>query len=317
MLKCCMDGQFLVTLPPDWLNGAKWTVIRRRRKSRNRQGLQVITLCISTTMVLILLGLVVFSVMTARNLSAYVRENLVVTLTLTDNITDAQAAALCDSLEAKSFAKMSEYISKERALEEQSEAMGSDPSEFIGFNPFTATIELRLWAPYATKDSSEWIKQELLEMPSVTEVAFQDDLMDRVNRNIGKVGLILLVLAALLTFVSFALINSTVRLSVYSKRFLIHTMKLVGASWSFIRWPFIRKALGVGIVAALLACLILGCGVYALWVYEPSILNLLTWRELAATGLSVVLFGVLITVICSSVSVNRFLRMTAGDIYKS
>ena len=152
--------------------------------------------------------------------------------------------------------------------------------------------------------------------PKVTDVAYQEDLMDNVNMNLGRMNIILLVLAALLTFVSFSLINNTVRLSVYSRRFLIHTMKLVGASWAFIRRPFIRQAIVVGIIAAILAIIVLGAGVYALYTFEPNILNIITWRELVITAVAVLLFGLIITFICSWISVNKFLKMSAGELYR-
>ena len=150
----------------------------------------------------------------------------------------------------------------------------------------------------------------------MTDVAYQEDLMDNVNMNLGRMNIILLVLAALLTFVSFSLINNTVRLSVYSRRFLIHTMKLVGASWAFIRRPFIRQAIVVGVIAAILAIIVLGAGVYALYTFEPNILNIITWRELTITAIAVLLFGLIITFICSWISVNKFLKMSAGELYR-
>ena len=178
-----------------------------------------------------------------------------------------------------------------------------------------ATLELQLKSDYANRDSLKWIVYELQKNPKVTDVAFQEDLMDNVNKNLGRMNIILLVLAALLTFVSFSLINNTVRLSVYSRRFLIHTMKLVGASWGFIRKPFMRQALAAGVIAAVLAIVVLGAGVYALYTFEPNILNIITWRELTITAVAVLLFGLIITFICSWISVNKFLRMTSGDLY--
>ena len=136
------------------------------------------------------------------------------------------------------------------------------------------------------------------------------------NRNLEKLNILLLVLALLLTVISFSLINNTVRLSVYSRRFLIHTMKLVGASWGFIRRPFMKQGLMVGIIAALLAIMALGAAIYALYYYEPGILRIITWRELLITALSVLVFGLVITLTCSYVSVNRFLKMPAGELYK-
>ena len=176
-------------------------------------------------LVLVLLGMVVFSVLTARNLSAYVKENLTVTVMLGDNTTVNQAHLLCRDLYHRPYSRNIDYISKEQAQKEQCEAMGSDPSEFLGFNPFVATLEIQLKSDYVSRDSMKWIAKELRSNPKVIDVAYQEDLMDKVNDNLRKVNLILLALAVLLTCVSFSLINNTVRLSVYSRRFIIHTMK--------------------------------------------------------------------------------------------
>ena len=289
---------------------------RKRNNSRGRHGLQVITLCISTILVLVLLGMVVFSVLTARNLSAYVKENLTVTVMLGDNTTVNQAHLLCRDLYHRPYSRNIDYISKEQAQKEQCEAMGSDPSEFLGFNPFVATLEIQLKSDYVSRDSMKWIAKELRANPKVIDVAYQEDLMDKVNDNLRKVNLILLALAVLLTCVSFSLINNTVRLSVYSRRFIIHTMKLVGASWGFIRWPFMRQTIVVGLIAAVLACGALAGCAYGLYTFEPGIVAILTWKELAITGAAVFIFGIVITALCSYFSVNRFLKMTAGEIYK-
>ena len=147
-------------------------------------------------------------------------------------------------------------------------------------------------------------------------MAYQVDLMDSVNRNLTKMNLLLLVIAGLLTFVSFALISNFVRLSVYSRRFLIHTMKLVGASWGFIRRPFMKQGLVVGIIAAVLAIVVLGACVYGLYYYEPNMMVVITWRELVITAVAVLLFGVIITSVSAYISVNKFLRMTPGELYK-
>lgn len=282
---------------------------------RSRGGMQAVTLCISTTLVLVLLGLMVFFMLTARNLSAYVKENLTVTVMLGDSVSVNQARMLCRNLYHRPYSHDIDYISKEQAKREQCAAMGSDPSEFLGFNPFTATLEVRMKADYANRDSLRWIAKELRKHPGVTDVAYQEDLMDSVNDNLGKVSIVLLVLAVLLTCVSFSLISNTVRLSVYSRRFLIHTMKLVGASWGFIRRPFLRRALWLGLSAALLACAALGGGFFMLLNYEPGIMTIVTWQELAVTAGSVFVFGVVITTLCSYFSVNKFLRMTAGELY--
>ena len=312
-----MSENNCVPLQPNSIDYVRKPIMKRRKeKAGRRQGVQLVTLCISTSMVLVLLGLVVFSVLTSRNLSQWVKENLTVTVVLNDEVSVADAKQFAQDLSHRLFSKNIDYISREQALKEQTEAMGSDPSEFLGMNPFPATLELQLHSDYANADSLTWISDELRKNPKVTDVAYQVDLMDSVNRNLAKLNILLLVLAVLLTFISFSLINNTVRLSVYSRRYLIHTMKLVGASWGFIRRPFMKQGLVVGIIAALMAIAVLGGAIYALYYYEPGILTIITWRELVITALAVLVFGLVITLTCSYISVNRFLRMPAGELYK-
>ena len=143
-----------------------------------------------------------------------------------------------------------------------------------------------------------------------------EDLMDRVNANLSRVSIILLVLAVLLTCVSFSLISNTIRLSVYARRFVIHTMKLVGASWGFIRRPFLKRASVIGIIAAVLANIVLGAGIYGLFLTQPGIEEVVTWEVMVITAVAVFLFGIVITVICAWLAVNKFLKMRAGELYK-
>jgi cell division transport system permease protein len=289
---------------------------KNSKTTGSRHGLQVVTLCISTTMVLVLLGMVVFTVLTARNLSSYVKENLTVTVELGDNMTQQERGAAYNRLRVRPYVHQITYISKEQALKENNEEMGTDPQEFVGFNPFPAIFEIQLSEPYANSDSVLRVKKEILSIPKIAEVRYPEDLMDKVNANLSKISLVLLVLAVLLTIVSFSLISNSVRLGVYSRRFLIHTMKLVGASWSFIRRPFLTRAIGVGVVAALLAIIFLGLGIYGLYVLEPDLLTIIGWQELTITGVSVLLFGIIITAVCAYLAVNKFLHMTAGELYK-
>lgn len=291
-------------------------MVKNRRKPRRHSGLQAVTLCISTALVLILLGLVVFSTLTGRKLSSYVKENLVVTMMLEQDMMDNEAQAVCKRLEMRPYIKNVVFINKQQSLKEATKEMGINPAEFTdGVNPFSSLIELTLKSDYANSDSLTWIAAELKKYPKVSEINYQRDLIDSVNRNLAKIGLGMLVLAILLTFVSFTLINNTVKLDIYARRFSIHTMKLVGASWSFIRGPFIRRAVFTGLLAALLAIVVLGGGIYALYRYEPEILNVVTWREMAITAGAVVLFGIIITALCANISVNKFLKMKAGELY--
>lgn len=289
---------------------------KKQYKPRNHRGLQVVTLCISTAMVLVLLGLVIFSVLMGRNLSSYVKENLVVQVMLEQDVTNPEGLQMCKRLKARSYVKGLTYISKEQALQEATHDLGTNPSEFAGVNPFQPSIEITTQADYANNDSLKWIAKELKSYSRVTEVSYQHDLIEQVNNSLTKISIGLLIVAALLTFISFSLINNTVRLGIYARRFSIHTMKLVGASWGFIRKPFIKRAVSVGVVAALLADGFLGGCLYAWSLHGPELVNVLGWQELAITGGSVFLFGIIITALCANISVNKFLKMKAGDLYK-
>ncbi|MFZ1236235.1 MAG: permease-like cell division protein FtsX [Prevotella sp.] len=290
---------------------------KKRNKASSHNRLQAITLCISTALVLILLGLVVFSTLTGRNLSSYVKENLVVQLMLEHEMTTPEAQKICNDIKKSPFVNNIQFISKEQALKETTIAMGSDPSDFTdGENPLSASIEVTLKSQYANNDSLKWIVGEFKKYPKVSQVNYQKDLIDSVNRNLAKMGLVMLTLAVLLTFVSFSLINNTVKLDIYARRFSIHTMKLVGASWGFIRRPFVNRAVWTGLLAGLIANVVLAALIYGLYISEPDILSVVTYDVMALTGISVFLFGIIITAMCAYISVSKFLRMKAGDLYK-
>lgn len=288
----------------------------KRNIPRKRHGLQGVTLCISTAMVLVLLGLVVLTVFTAHNLSSYVKENLQVTMILEEDMSNTEAMQICKRLQTRPYVNHLEYITKEEALKEGTKDMGTDPSEFIGANPFLASVELTLKAEYANNDSLRWISKELKGYSKVSEIRYDKDLIEKVNHTLAKISVVLLAIAVLLTFVSFSLINNTVRLGIFASRFSIHTMKLVGASWNFIRRPFVRKVVLFGIVAAVIACLVLAGIVYALYFYNPNVMTVLTWQVLAVTAVAVFFFGIIITAICAYISVSKFLRMRASELYK-
>ena len=278
-------------------------------------NMQFITSSISTTLVLLLLGMVVFFVLSANNLSTYVRENIGISVLVSDDMKEPEALKFQKTLNEKSYVKESVYISKEQALKEQTEAMGTDPAEFLGYNPFTASIEIKLNAQYANSDSIAWIEKEILTNKKVMEVSYPQNLIDSVNRNIQKVSLFLLGLAALLTLISFALINNTIRLAIYSKRFLIHTMKLVGASWSFIRRPFLVRNVWIGVLAGIMADAILLGMAYMLVKYEPQLIEIITPNALLFVMASVFVFGLAITFFCAYISINKYLRMKASALY--
>lgn len=277
--------------------------------------MQFITSSISTMLVLLLLGLVVFFVLSANNLSVYVRENIAFSIQLSDDMKEPAIIEFQKQLNKEPFVKQTTYISKEQALKEQREAMGTDPAEFIGHNPFNASIEVKLNADYANSDSIAWIKDNILSNKQILDIEYPQDLLDSVNNNIRKISIALLGLAALLTLISFALINNTIRLTVYSQRFLIHTMKLVGASWSFIRRPFIARNIWIGVLAAAMANALLIGMAYALVNYQPDIINVATPEVMLIVMGAVFAFGITITTLCAFISINKYLHMKSGELY--
>ena len=290
-----------------------------KSKSRNNAvsyfDMQFITSSISTTLVLLLLGLVVFFVLAANNLSVYVRENINFSVLISDDMKETDILKLQKRLNNEPFVKETEYISKKQALKEQTEAMGTDPQEFLGYNPFTASIEIKLHSDYANSDSIAKIEKLIKRNTNIQDVLYQKDLIDAVNENIRNISLVLLALAVMLTFISFALINNTIRLAIYSKRFLIHTMKLVGASWGFIRRPFLKRNIWSGVLAAFIADTILMGAAYWLVSYEPELIRVITPEVMLLVSGAVLVFGVIITFLCAYLSINKYLRMKASTLY--
>lgn len=290
-----------------------------KSKSRNNAvsyfDMQFITSSISTTLVLLLLGLVVFFVLAANNLSVYVRENINFSVLISDDMKETDILKFQKRLNNEPFVKETEYISKKQALKEQTEAMGTDPQEFLGYNPFTASIEIKLHSDYANSDSIAKIEKLIKRNTNIQDVLYQKDLIDAVNENIRNISLVLLALAVMLTFISFALINNTIRLAIYSKRFLIHTMKLVGASWGFIRCPFLKRNIWSGVLAAFIADTILMGAAYWLVSYEPELIRVITPEVMLLVSGAVLVFGVVITFLCAYLSINKYLRMKASTLY--
>ena len=285
------------------------------KKKHSSWQWQALTSTISTTMVLMLLGLVVIFVLTAQKLSESVRENLTVTVVLQDDASTQEAKKLMTELGQKVYVNEIEYISSEQALKEQVEAMGLDPTEFLGTNPFSISMELKMKADYACNDSLRWISKELGENELVSDVMYQKDLVDSLNENLRRVSLVLLVIAALLVIVSLSLINNTVRLSVYSRRFIIHTMKLVGAKWSFIRRPFLVRSFWIGILSAVLADAILLGTIHWAFKYDAAIQQYVPMTNIAIMAGCVLIFGLVITVLCTYLSVTHYLNMRESALH--
>lgn len=286
-----------------------------KRHKASYFDISFVTSGISTTMVLLLLGMVVFFVLGAHNLSVYVKENINFSILISDDMKEADILKLQKKLEKEPFVKETEYISKKQALKEQTEAMGTNPEDFLGENPFTASIEIKMKSEYANSDSIAVIEKQFKKNTNIQEVLYQKDLIDAVNDNIRKISITLLALAVILTSISFALINNTIRLTIYSKRFLIHTMKLVGASWSFIRRPFLMRNLWIGLLSSISADAIL-LGV-ARWLVknEPDLVHVITPQVMLLVSLFVIAAGIFITWLCALLSINKYLKMKAGSLY--
>ena len=278
--------------------------------------MQFVTATISTTLVLLLLGMVLFFVLTARNLSVYVRENINFSLVLDDGMDNRDILRLQRSLEKQPFVKEMTYISKEDALKDYVREMGIDPRRFAGFNPLRASLEIRLKSAYANTDSIERIEKLLGQESHIKDIVYQQELIDAINKNIGRISLLLLGLAALLLLISFALINNTIKLTIYAKRFLIHTMQLVGAGWGFIRRPFLWRNFWVGLFAGLLADAALWGLAGWLVTSEPGLVEVVTSEVMGLVAAAVLVAGVLITCFCALLSINKYLRMRTEALYR-
>lgn len=276
---------------------------------------QFITTTISTTLVLVLLGVIVLFVLTAQNLSTYVKENINISVLVSDDMNSEQLEQMGEQLRMAPYAKSVQYISKEDALKEEILAQGIDPTEFLGANPYTASFEVKINASYADPDSIGAAVRGLKGNADVVDVIYSKDLIKSVNDNIRKASIVLFIIAALFTYISFALINNTVRLTIFSKRFIINTMKLVGASWNFIRRPFLSQGLTLGIVSAMIADGLIMGGIYWLHKFEPQISAIVNWQAIAIVTAAVFVFGMVITFLCTFFSLNKYLKMSSNDLY--
>lgn len=266
-------------------------------------------------MVLILLGMVLLLTLTANVVGDSVKENLVVTVVLQEDIPTEEAQKLQKKLSTKPYVNSIEYVSKEQALKEHVESMGIDPSEFLEANPFPISMEVSMQAEYSNNDSLLWIEKELEENPLVDEVTYQKDLIENLNRNLTYASLVLLGIAALLIVVSLSLIYLTVQLVVYNHRFIIHTMKLIGAKWGYIRRPFLINSFWIGLVSAILADgVLLGLIIWAA-KYDEAIMQYVTQQNMLIVGGSVLAVGLLITVVCTYVSVTQQLYTKSKKLY--
>ena len=274
-----------------------------------------ITSTISISLVLVLLGITLLILFMGNGLSRFVRENMSFNVMLSTNANDAEIARVRKNLDAQPFVLSSRYISKEEAKEQLIKDLGEDPEELLGYNPAQDCIEIFLHSEYANSDSIAMINQVIRQENNVADLLYQQEAIDLINDNLSKVMVVLLILAAVLLFISFTLIRNTIRLSVYAKRFLINTMKLVGATSAFIRKPFVVNNIVTGIVAGVIADLVI-LGLLLIFNKEYADIRLIVSDlYLAVTFVLVIVLGVLISMIATAFAVNRYLKMDSDNLY--
>lgn len=274
-----------------------------------------LTSTISISLVLLLIGLTCLLLLTAHVASNQFRENITFSILLNDEATPEYAKRVERYLLASPYAKSVQYIPKEEALKEIIATLGEDPEKFLGYNPLQASLEVKLNAAYANTDSVAMIESKLKSFDQISRTVFENSMIDLVNNNIKKISVVLLGLTVVLLLISIALINNTIRLTIYSNRFLINTMKLVGANPWFIRKPYIKRSIRNGVIAGVLAIIYLVALLYYLR-YQFALETMNFNPIIAATvGLVIILTGIMITGISSYIAVGRYLRMSTNDMY--
>ncbi len=287
----------------------------QEKYTRRRLKGSYITTVVSITLVLFMLGLLGLIILQTKKLSDYVKENIGFSIIMKENVKEAGIIQLQKVLDATSYVKSTEYVTKEEAAQQFREELGEDFTSFLGYNPLLPTIEVRFKADYANNDSLAIIKDKILANNNVKEVWYQESLVDVVNSNLQKIGLIILGFSALLLLISIALINNTIRLSVYSKRFLIRSMLLVGATRSFISRPFIWKGVVQGIVGSILAISLLSGLIYLSQKEIPELVSL-QQIDLYLTLFGIVLIlGIVITWLSNHFAVRKYIKIKSDSLY--
>lgn len=273
------------------------------------------TSLVSITLVLVLMGLLSLILLNTRQLSEYVREQIGFTLVLKDNLKETEIIRLQKVLNASEYVKSTRFINKEEAAKELTQHLGEDFAGFLGYNPLFASLDVKLYAPYTQNDSLVMLEQKFLGYPQVTEVYYQKNLVTLINDNVQKISVIILIVSALLTFIFFGLINNTIRLLIYSQRFIINTMQMVGASRNYIRKPFLKRSVALGAIGALLANLILLAGIYT---YKKELYGLISESDLKVVIYVVAIvfaLGFIISLLSTWLALNKFLRLKFDELF--
>ncbi|MBP5418208.1 MAG: permease-like cell division protein FtsX [Bacteroidales bacterium] len=274
-----------------------------------------VTTTISISLVLLLLGIIGLLLLNTGRLTSYVKENLGLTVLLNDDAREAEIRKIEKSLSVSSIVKSVEYIDKEQAAEILQQDLGEDFISFLGYNPLPSSLEVKMYAEYATPESMEQMKKLILDFPEVKEVHYQKDMVSLIHENVSKISAVLLAFAALMMIMAISLINNTVRLMVYSKRFLIHTMQLVGATNSFVRKPFISTSIIQGLTGGLIANMLLSAIIYISARELDGVISFSNIYVISMLFAGVFIVGVIITLLSTTVSVNRYLNVRTADLY--
>ena len=285
------------------------------RYYRRRIATSQVTTVISITLVLFLMGLLGLIVLHARTLSDFVRENIGFSITIREGISEAGVLQLKKNLDTKPFVKSSEYIARDKAAEKLIADLGEDFIGFLGYNPLLPGIELRLKAPWANPDSLRIIRSRLMSYPEVKEIWYQRSLVDAINSNIQRISLFLLAFSATLLFIAIVLINNTIRLAVYSRRFIIRSMQLVGATEGFIRRPMLLRSLLQGLISAFIALLLLMVVAYLALEQVPELAELQDPLMLGVIVAFIFVLGALISWFSTWLAVRKYLRIHTDLLY--
>lgn len=274
-----------------------------------------VTTSVSITLVLFLVGLVAMVTLTAHRMIEQVKHNVAITVVLSADADSAQVVRCGQVLKAAPFCHACRYISSEEALDEHVRSLGDDPSQFLGYNPLLASYEVNLSSAYANADSIAVVEQRIAALPYVKQVMYQRDLVELLEHNVSQVTMVLLGLAVMLLLIAYVLIINTIRLHVYSNRFLINTMRLVGATPWVIKRPFVTRSLRMGCWSAMLALLMLAGLFYYVRYSMNIVLMPLTWVNVVLIAATVLITGEVLTLIGSLIAVNRYIRMDAERMY--
>ncbi len=282
--------------------------------SRRRLRSSYFSTVVSIALVLFMLGLVGLVILNAKKLSDHVKENIGFSIFLKDNVKETDIVKLQKSLDAAEYVKSTQYIDREQAMKIFQEEIGEDIG-FLGFNPLLASIDVRLKAGFANSDSIAWIEKELLDNQKIKEVHYKKNLVSLVNENVKKITVVLLAFSSLLLIIAVALINNSIRLAIYSKRFLIRSMQLVGATQGFIRRPFLWKGILHGIMGAFIAIGLLIGVIYTVQKQMPELFELQEVELFASLFIIVVVLGIFISWVCTFFAVLKYLRMKPEELY--